>query len=71
MSNNGDESNEEEVVVSLLSGELRGGLPERCGKVTNVTFGTELTNSPTKRGSGVVPYGIVEVATSPSKLRRG
>ena len=62
MSTNGDESNEEEVVVSLLGGEDKDDVPERGVKAPRVTFGVELTNSPTKRG---------EVRRSPRKLVRG
>ena len=63
MSTNGDESNDEEVVVSLLGGEHKDDMPERGVKTPRVTFGTELTNSPTKRGVGV--------RLSPIKLVRG
>jgi hypothetical protein len=66
MTVNGDESHEEEVVVSLLSGEPKGNPPEQSGRVTNITFGAELTNSPSKRG-----YGNGEATrTSPRKLAR-
>jgi len=63
ISTNGDESNEEEVVVSLLSGEHKDDVFGRGFKVPRVTFGVELTNSPSKRGGGA--------RLSPSKLVRG
>ncbi|KAI0254619.1 P-loop containing nucleoside triphosphate hydrolase protein [Lactifluus subvellereus] len=59
---NGDESNEEEVVVSLLGGDPTDHLPQRGGKVIEATFGLELTNSPNKRGPGVAAYANGEVA---------
>jgi hypothetical protein len=72
MSADGDESNEEEAVASLLGGEHKGEVPERGGRVTHVAFGVELTNSPRKRGLGVAACGNGGVATlSPSKLGRG
>jgi hypothetical protein len=72
MSVNGDESNEEEAVASLLGGEHKSDMPERGSRVTHVAFGVELTNSPRKRGSGVTAYGDGGVARlSPSKLGRG
>jgi hypothetical protein len=71
MSAIGDESNDEETVVSLLGGEHKGDMPKRGGRVSHVTFGVELTNSPTKRGSGVAAYGDRSLARlSPSKLGR-
>ena len=63
MSTNGDESNEEEVVVSLLGGEHKNDLPEQGVKAPRGIFGVEVTNSPTKRGVGV--------RFSPRKLVRG
>jgi len=52
ISTNGDESNEEEVVVSLLGGEHKDDVPGQGFKVPRVIFGVELTNSPSKRGGG-------------------
>jgi hypothetical protein len=72
MSVDGDEDNEEEVVVSLLGGEHKGDVLERGGKMARATFGVELTNSPTKRGAGAAIFGIGGQARfSPSKLVRG
>jgi len=69
---NGDESNEEEVVVSLLGGGPKDGLPERGSRGVDVTFGVELTNSPIKLGPGGPAYGYGGgITTSPSKSRRG
>ena len=68
----GDESNEEEAVASLLGGEHKGDMSGRGGRVPHVAFGVELTNSPTKRGSGVAACGNGGmVRLSPSKLGRG
>ncbi|KAI0250476.1 hypothetical protein BJV78DRAFT_1155120 [Lactifluus subvellereus] len=58
---NGDESNEEEVVVSLLGGDLTDHLPQRGGKVVEATFGLEPTNNPNQRGPGVAAYANGEV----------
>jgi len=66
ISADGDESNEEEAVVSMLGDEPKN---QRGGRVADVTFGVELTNSPSKRGPGAAIYG--DVARSPSKRRRG
>ena len=72
MSAIGDESNEEEAVASLLGGEHEGDMPGRGGRVTHVAFDVDLTNSPTKRGSGVATCGNGGMARlSPSKLGRG
>ncbi len=72
MSADGDESNEEEVVVSLLGGESKGDMLGRGGRVTHATFGVELTNSPTRKGAGGAVYGNGwEARMSPSKLGRG
>jgi hypothetical protein len=71
MSANGDESNEEEAVASLLGSEHKGDMSVRDGRVIQATFGVELTNSPTKRGSGLTAYGGGGVAKlSPSKQGR-
>jgi hypothetical protein len=71
MTINGDESHEEEAVMSLLGDEPKGDPPEQSGRVTNVMFGVELTNSPSKRGRGAAAYGDGEVRrTSPRKLAR-
>jgi len=67
---NGDESNEEEVVASLLGDRHKDGLLERDSGGVDVTFGVELTNSPLKLGPGGPAYGG-GITTSPSKLRRG
>jgi hypothetical protein len=73
VSADGDESNEEEVVVSLLGGESKGDMFGRGGRVTHATFGVELTNSPTRKGAGGDVYGNgwEEARMSPSKLGRG
>jgi hypothetical protein len=67
ISADGDESNEEEAVVSLLGDEPKN---QRGGRVADVTFGVESTNSPSKRGLGAAIYGDV-ARYSPSKRRRG
>jgi hypothetical protein len=54
----GDESHEEEAVMSLLGGDPKDDLRKQVG---GVTFGVELTNSPSKRGLGLL-------RTSPLKL---
>jgi hypothetical protein len=66
----GDESHEEEAVMNLLGGGPKGDPPKQGGGVTNITFGVELTNSPSKRGMGLVTHGIGVARTSPSKLAR-
>lgn len=66
MSVPGDESHEEEAVMSLL-----GGDPRKQG--SRVTFGVELTNSPSKRGMGAAAYGNGEALRTflePLKLAR-
>jgi hypothetical protein len=69
MSVPGDESHEEEAVMSILSGGPKDDLLKQGGRLT---FGVELTNSPSKRGVGVAAYGNGEVLrTSPRKLARG
>jgi hypothetical protein len=63
----GDESHEEEAVMSLLGGDPRDDLRKQGS--TRVTFGVELTNSPSKRGRGAAAYGNGELLrTSPLKL---
>lgn len=49
--NSNVESDEEEVVVSLLGDETKVDPPEQGNGAARVTFGTELTNSPTKLGT--------------------
>lgn len=67
MSVPGDESHEEEVVMSLLS-DAKDDLRKQGSRVT---FGVELTNSPSKRGARAAAYGNGEVLrTSPLKLAR-
>jgi hypothetical protein len=64
----GDESHEEETVMSLLGGDPKDDLRKQGSRVT---FGVELTNSPGKRGKGAAAYGNGEVLrTSPFKLAR-
>ena len=68
MSIPGDESHEEEAVMSLLGGRSLSGDDLRK-QGSRVTFGAELTNSPSKRGVGAVAYGNGEVLrTFPLKL---
>jgi len=68
MSVPGDESHEEEAVRSLLGGDAKDDLRKQGSKVT---FGVELTNSPSKRGMGAAAYGNGEVLrTFPLKLAR-
>jgi len=63
-----DESHEEEAVMSLLGGDPKDDLRKQGSKVT---FGVELTNSPSKRGMGAAAYGNCEaLRTSPRKLAR-
>jgi hypothetical protein len=63
----GDESNEEEVVVSLLGNNAAEELSQRDTRspVIEAAFGRELTNSPNKRG------GAYMEKRSPVKPRRG
>lgn len=62
----GDESHEEEAVMSLLGGDPKDDLRKQGSRVT---FGVELTNSPSKRGKGAAACGNGEVLrTSPVKL---
>ena len=64
----GDESHEEEAVMSILGGNPEDDLRKQGNRVT---FGVELTNSPSKRGRGAAAYGNSEVLrTSPLKLAR-
>ena len=64
----GDESHEEEAVMSLLGGDPKGDLRKQGSRVT---FGVELTNSPSKRGRVAATYGNGEVLRgSPLKLAR-
>jgi hypothetical protein len=68
MSVPGDESHEEEAVMSLLGGDPKDNLRKQG---SGVTFGLELTNSPSKRGMGAAGYGNGEVLrTFPLKLTR-
>jgi len=67
MSVPGDEDHEEEAVMSLLGGDPKDDLR----KQGIVTFGVELTNSPSKRGMGAAAYGNGKVLrTFPLKLAR-
>jgi hypothetical protein len=69
---NGDESNEEEVVVSLLGGNATDHRPWRGGAMVAATFGREVTNSPKKRDPGVAAYANgAGGRNSPKKARRG
>ncbi len=64
----GDESHEEEVVMSLLGDEPKDDMLKQGGRVT---FGVELTNSPSKRGTEAAAYENGKVLrTSPRKLAR-
>ncbi len=66
MSVPGDESHEEEAVMNLLGGDPKDDLRKQGSRVT---FGLELTNSPSKRGMGTAVYGNGEVLrTFPLKL---
>lgn len=67
MSVPGDEDHEEEAVMSLLGGNPKDDLR----KQGIVTFGVELTNSPSKRGMGAAAYGNDKVLRAfPLKLAR-
>jgi len=66
MSVPGDESHEEEAVMSLLGGDPKDDLRKQGSRVA---FGVEVTNSPSKRGMGAAAYGNGEVLTTfPLKL---
>jgi hypothetical protein len=57
--------------MNLLGGESKDDPPKQGGRVTNITFGVELTNSPSKRGMGTEAYRNGEVRrTSPRKRAR-
>jgi hypothetical protein len=57
--------------MNLLGGAFKDDTPKQGGRVTNMTFGVELTNSPSKRGMGTVAFRNGEVIrTSPRKRAR-
>jgi len=68
MSVPGDDSHEEEAVISLLGNEPKDDLLKQGSRVT---FGVEVTNSSGKRGMGAAAYENGEVLrSSPRKLAR-